>query len=86
MSFFFDLLAHKMISRNVRFIRAGVTYRWFLLAFWICFAVYAVTRWTILGIVCGVLLLCAVLARAWWRPRQLAEIRRLLVDDDEHAV
>ena len=85
MNFLYDLLVHKMVGRNVRFIRAGLTYRWFFLAFWICFAVFAVTRWTSLGILCGVLLLCSVFARAWWRRKHYAEIQKLIDDNDKHA-
>ena len=84
MSFFSELLAHKMASRNARLIRAGLTYRWFYLAFWVCFAAYAVTRWTILGILCGVLLLCSVFARVWWRRKLYADVQKLIDDDAKH--
>lgn len=85
MNFLYELLVHQMIGRNVRFIRAGHTYRWLFLAFWICFALFAVTRWTALGILCCVLLLCGVFARASWRRKQYAELQQLIDDNDEHA-
>ena len=67
-----------LIGRNIRFIRAGVTYRWFLLAFWICLGGFALTQWTSLGILCGVLLISTVAARWIWRRNLYAEVQKLV--------
>jgi hypothetical protein len=82
MNFLYDLLVHKMIGRNLRFIRSGITYRWFFVAFWICFAAFALTNWTALGILCGILLFCSVVARILWQRKLRADMQQLIKDKD----
>jgi hypothetical protein len=65
-----------LIGRNIQLIRVGLVYRWFLLAFWICLAGFALTDWASLGILCGVLLVCTVVSRLWWRRKLYADARQ----------
>lgn len=82
MKLIYEWLAHKMITRNIRFIRAGLTYRWFFLAFWVCFALLVITGWTPFKILCGILLLCSIVTRALWRRRNFSEFEKLIKDED----
>ena len=59
----YDWLAKKMVERNLRLIRLGLSHRWWFVAFWVSFAAYAITEWTSLEIITFILLVCAVVAR-----------------------
>jgi hypothetical protein len=80
----YEWLARKMVQRNYRLIRSGLSHRWWFVAFWISFAAYAVTEWKSLEISTGVLLVCAVVARILARRRTLAEMEKLIKEKSEH--
>jgi hypothetical protein len=80
----YEWLARKMVGRNVRLIRSGLSYRWWFVAFWISFAAYAITEWKSLEITTGVLLVCAFVARVLARRRALGEMEKLIKEKSEH--
>jgi hypothetical protein len=80
----YEWLARKMVGRNVRLIRSGLSYRWWFVAFWISFAAFAITKWKSLEIITGALLACAFVARILARRRALAEMEKLIKEKSEN--
>jgi hypothetical protein len=82
----YEWLARKMVERNARLIRSGLSHRWWFVAFWISFAAFAITEWKSLEIITGVLLACAFVARILARRRALAEMEKFIKEKGEHDV